>query len=204
MVFDSTRVKVYINVGMLLGGRFVVGFAAGNYAVVQSYFSYATKPSQRLAVMSWNAGTTVVRARTCTSSAVYLLTLLCPLHSSLDWFHYWSSHCCCCVYQTQLSRWTYVVECVCVDVCCSQRLCVSLQRSGSMTRRCPDICQVIIVVHQSDVVFKFASILLVCSGGRVCSNGSAVVFGRCRTTIGLSSVTLLYSGGGSYVLFLTS
>lgn len=54
----STQVEV--NVAMLLVGRFVVGFAAGNYAVIQSYFSYATKPSQRLAVMSWNAGTTVL------------------------------------------------------------------------------------------------------------------------------------------------
>ena len=48
------------NLAMLLGGRFLVGVAAGNYAVVQSYFSYATKPSQRLSVMSWNAGTTVI------------------------------------------------------------------------------------------------------------------------------------------------
>mmetsp|Transcript_19559 Transcript_19559/g.33619 ORF Transcript_19559/g.33619 Transcript_19559/m.33619 type:complete len:603 (-) Transcript_19559:63-1871(-) len=60
MAYRTFGDNVYINVGMLLGGRFVVGFAAGNYAVVQSYFSYATKPSQRLAVMSWNAGTTVI------------------------------------------------------------------------------------------------------------------------------------------------
>lgn len=48
------------NLAMLMVGRFTVGFAAGNFAVVQAYFSYATKPSQRLAVMSWNAGTTVI------------------------------------------------------------------------------------------------------------------------------------------------
>ena len=42
-VFSDTT---EVNVVMLLAGRFVVGFAAGNYAVVQSYFSYATKPSQ--------------------------------------------------------------------------------------------------------------------------------------------------------------
>jgi MFS family permease len=48
------------NLAMLMVGRFLVGFAAGNFSVIQSYFSYATKPSQRLTVMSWNAGTTVI------------------------------------------------------------------------------------------------------------------------------------------------
>jgi MFS family permease len=56
VVFDTLT----SNLAMLMTGRFLVGFAAGNFAVVQAYFSYATKPSQRLAVMSWNAGTTVI------------------------------------------------------------------------------------------------------------------------------------------------
>ena len=50
------------NIAMLLSGRFLVGVAAGNYAVVQSYFSYATRPSQRLSVMSWNAGPAIAAA----------------------------------------------------------------------------------------------------------------------------------------------
>jgi MFS family permease len=56
VIFDTLT----SNLAMLMTGRFLVGFAAGNFAVVQAYFSYATKPSQRLAVMSWNAGTTVI------------------------------------------------------------------------------------------------------------------------------------------------
>jgi hypothetical protein len=35
-----------VGVAMILAARFTVGFSAGSYAVVQSYLSYATKPSQ--------------------------------------------------------------------------------------------------------------------------------------------------------------
>jgi MFS family permease len=60
MVIGNVMYSLSTNVWMLLAGRFVVGVAAANYAVAQTYLSYATTLENRTKVMALNSAATVL------------------------------------------------------------------------------------------------------------------------------------------------
>jgi len=60
MVIGNVLYSLSVNIYMLLAGRFIVGVAAANYAVAQTYLSYATTVENRTRVMAMNSGATVL------------------------------------------------------------------------------------------------------------------------------------------------
>jgi len=60
MVMGNVLYSLSSNIWMLLAGRFIVGVAAANYAVAQTYLSYATTVDNRTKVMAMNSAATVL------------------------------------------------------------------------------------------------------------------------------------------------
>lgn len=60
MVIGNIMYSLATNLWMLLAGRFIVGVAAANYAVAQTYLSYATTEQNRTKVMALNSAATVL------------------------------------------------------------------------------------------------------------------------------------------------
>ncbi len=60
MIIGNVGYALSINIWILLISRFVVGVAAANYAVAQTYLSYATTQDLRTRVMAMNSAATVL------------------------------------------------------------------------------------------------------------------------------------------------
>jgi ceroid-lipofuscinosis MFS transporter 7 len=60
MIFGNLLYSLSENIWMLLAGRFIVGIASANYAVAQTYLSYATTPESRTKIMGLNSAANVL------------------------------------------------------------------------------------------------------------------------------------------------
>ncbi len=60
MIIGNVTYSLASNIWLLLAGRFIVGIAAANYAVAQTYLSYVTTQANRTKVMALNSAANVL------------------------------------------------------------------------------------------------------------------------------------------------
>jgi len=60
MIFVNVMYSLATNIWLLLAGRFIVGVAAANYAVAQTYLSYVTTQANRTKIMALNSAANVL------------------------------------------------------------------------------------------------------------------------------------------------
>jgi len=60
MIIGNVMYSLASNIWMLLAGRFIVGVAAANYAVAQTYLSYVTTQENRTKIMALNSAANVL------------------------------------------------------------------------------------------------------------------------------------------------